>query len=405
MNRTSREKNFYEQREKPVASDQIDVEFVVPQTHRLRFTTDVFGEDRDVLAAVLESSDGQAVRVQFWVDQHVADATPDLLDKINRFIDCNADRITRVGSVQFVPGGEDVKNDVHVIERMLKVFNAGELDRRSYVIAIGGGAVLDAVGFATAIAHRGLRLVRLPTTTLAQGDSGVGVKNGTNLFQKKNWMGAFAVPWAVINDAELLTTLSNRDFISGFSEAVKVSLLKDSAQFEKICQDAVQIRARNMEVALPVIKESVKMHLDHITQGGDPYEALEARPLDYGHWSAHKMEVMSGFALRHGEAVAIGVAIDTVYSSLVHGLDPSVPEKVLKCLTDLGFTLTDGSLTDVETLFCGLEEFRQHLGGRLTLTMLRNIGDAIDVHQVQRDKMVEAIEYVMRYANVQSHLT
>ena len=388
-----------------MASDQIDVEFVVPQTHRLRFTTDVFGEDRDVLAAVLESSDGQAVRVQFWVDQHVADATPDLLDKINRFIDCNADRITRVGSVQFVPGGEDVKNDVHVIERMLKVFNAGELDRRSYVIAIGGGAVLDAVGFATAIAHRGLRLVRLPTTTLAQGDSGVGVKNGTNLFQKKNWMGAFAVPWAVINDAELLTTLSNRDFISGFSEAVKVSLLKDSAQFEEICQNAVQIRARNMEVALPVIKESAKMHLDHITQGGDPYEALEARPLDYGHWSAHKMEVMSGFALRHGEAVAIGVAIDTVYSSLVHGLDPSVPEKVLKCLMDLGFTLTDGSLTDVETLFCGLEEFRQHLGGRLTLTMLRNIGDAIDVHQVQRDKMVEAIEYVMRYANVQSHLT
>lgn len=405
MKRTFREKNFYEQREKSVASDQIDVEFVVPQTHRLRFTTDVFGEDRDVLAAVLESSDGQAVRVQFWVDQHVADATPDLLDKINRFIDCNADRITRVGSVQFVPGGEDVKNDVHVIERMLKVFNAGELDRRSYVIAIGGGAVLDAVGFATAIAHRGLRLVRLPTTTLAQGDSGVGVKNGTNLFQKKNWMGAFAVPWAVINDAELLTTLSNRDFISGFSEAVKVSLLKDSPQFEEICQNAVQIRARNMDVALPVIKESAKMHLDHITQGGDPYEALEARPLDYGHWSAHKMEVMSGFALRHGEAVAIGVAIDTVYSSLVHGLDPSVPEKVLKCLMDLGFTLTDGSLTDVETLFCGLEEFRQHLGGRLTLTMLRNIGDAIDVHQVQRDKMVEAIEYVMRYANVQSHLT
>jgi len=388
-----------------VVSDQIDVEFVVPQTHRLRFTTDVFGQDRDVLAAVLESSEDQAVRVQFWVDQHVVDATPDLLDKINRFIDSNADRIKRVGSVQLVPGGEDVKNDVHVIERMLKVFNAGDLDRRSYVIAIGGGAVLDAVGFATAIAHRGLRLVRLPTTTLAQGDSGVGVKNGTNLFQKKNWMGAFAVPWAVINDAELLTTLSNRDFISGFSEAVKVSLLKDPAQFEKICNDAVKIRERNMEIALSVIKESAKMHLDHITQGGDPYEALEARPLDYGHWSAHKMEVMSGFALRHGEAVAIGVAIDTVYSSLVHGLDSTVPEKVLKCLTDLGFTLTDGSLTDVDTLFCGLEEFRQHLGGRLTLTMLRHVGDAIDVHQVQRDQMVKAIEYVMRYAHVQSHLT
>src|SRR5207247_9388675 len=102
---------------------------------------------------------------------------------------------------------ETFKNKTSVLEGMLKTFEAAGLDRRSYVIVAGGGAVLDAVGFAAAIAHRGLRLVRLPTTTLSQADSGVGVKNSVNLFGKKNWIGTFAVPWAVINDAGLLEPL------------------------------------------------------------------------------------------------------------------------------------------------------------------------------------------------------
>ncbi len=140
----------------------------------------------------------------------------------------------RVSDIQIVPGGEAIKNDIHVLERMLKMMHAADLDRRSYVVVLGGGAVLDTVGFAAAIAHRGIRLVRLPTTTLAQADSGIGVKNSVNLFQKKNWLGTFAVPWGVINDATLLATLSDRDFICGFAEAVKVSLLKSPAMFAQL---------------------------------------------------------------------------------------------------------------------------------------------------------------------------
>jgi 3-dehydroquinate synthase len=272
--------------------------------------------------------------------------------------------------------------------------NAADLDRRSYVVVIGGGAVLDAVGFAAAIAHRGIRLVRLPTTTLSQGDSGIGVKNSVNLFEKKNWIGTFAVPWAVINDAALLETLPERDFLCGFSEAVKVSLLKDADGFEEICAAADQIRQRDMAVAGPVIRRSAELHLEHITQGGDPFESLEARPLDYGHWSAHKLEVMSDFELRHGEAVAIGVAIDTVYSSLAHGFPEADAERVLDCLSRLGLPLSHPLLDETGTLFAGLEEFRQHLGGRLTLTMLPRIGAKLDVHEVDEARMLEAIERV-----------
>ncbi len=377
----------------------IDASFSVPFVHRLRFTDDVFGADQQVLANVLEPSEGRPARVQFWVDQHVLDAQPNLRERLGQFVNAH-EHLQRAGNVQIVPGGEDIKNDIHILERMLKVFNAANLDRRSYVVVIGGGAVLDTVGFATAIAHRGLRLVRLPTTTLGQADSGVGVKNGVNLFHKKNWLGAFATPWAVVNDAQLLTTLSDRDWVCGFSEAVKVALLKDPVWFDRLCHDARPIGQRDVTVALPAIRTSAQWHLRHITEGGDPFEMLEARPLDYGHWSAHKLEAMSEFSLRHGEAVAIGVAIDTVYSSLKFGFPRRDATRVLRCLRDLGFSLSCPELRDITTLFAGLEEFRQHLGGRLTLTMLRAVGQPFEVHEVDRGAMCSAMEYVAREAQL-----
>ncbi|RLS78682.1 MAG: 3-dehydroquinate synthase [Planctomycetota bacterium] len=371
-----------------------DVDFTVAFRHRLRFTHDVLGADSEVLIRLLESSEGRIPRVQFWLDEHVANANPDLRQRLHSIARRNTDKFQVVGNVQIVPGGEAVKNDVHILERMLKVFHEADLDRRSYVVVIGGGAVLDAVGFAAAIAHRGLRLIRIPTTTLAQADSGIGVKNSVNLFEKKNWLGSFAVPWGVINDRSLLTTLSDRDFRCGFSEAVKVSLLKDPDFFERILSNADAIVARG-DACWSVIQDSANWHLKHITAGGDPFEMLEARPLDFGHWSAHKLEAMSHFELRHGEAVAIGVAVDTVYSSLVHGLPESEADRVLQSLERLKLLNDHPTLRRTDELFQGLEEFRQHLGGRLTVTMLSEIGRPIDVHEVDRGRMKEAIQLVV----------
>ena len=383
-----------------VDSRTIDIPFSVPFVHRLRFTEDVLGTDLDVLLDVLEPSGDQLPRVQFWLDECVADAVPDLRNRVDNFCQQHADRFLTPGNIQTVPGGEVVKNDIHILERMLKCINHADLDRRSYVVAIGGGAVLDAVGFAAAIAHRGIRLIRLPTTTLAQADSGVGVKSAVNLFEKKNWVGSFAVPWAVINDAKLLSTLPDRDFVCGFSEAVKVSLLKDPELFDNLCRNAEQIRDRNSEITEPIISRSAIHHLNHITKGGDPFEALEARPLDYGHWSAHKLEVMTNFELRHGEAVGIGVAVDTVYSSLVHGLPKSDADRVLKCLAQMGLPLDHAALHETDELFAGLEEFRQHLGGRLTITMLKAVGDSIDVHEIDESNMRKAITMVAEFASI-----
>lgn len=381
----------------PTLAERIDVPFVVPFVHRLRFTGDVLGDEQDVLLDLLERSGPNPARVQFWLDGHVAAARPDLPSRLEALARSRPGQLAPAG-MHVVPGGEAIKNDIHLLEHLLKVFEAADLDRRSYVVVVGGGAVLDAVGFAAAIAHRGLRLVRLPTTTLSQADSGIGVKNGVNLFGKKNWVGAFAVPWAVVNDEALLATLPDRDFVCGFAEAVKVALLKDTTFFDRLCRDAARIRRRDREAARPALRAAAGWHLRHITRGGDPFENEVARPLDFGHWSAHKLEIMSDFALRHGEAVAIGLAIDCVYSSTAHGLPRRDADRVLRCLADLGLPLAHPCLADTGVLFAGLEEFRQHLGGELTLTMLRGAGDPIDVHAVDRERMGAAIAEVVAFA-------
>lgn len=374
-----------------------DKPFRVHFTHRLRFARDILGKDSAQLLQLLEASEGQTARVQFWIDRQVAQSNPELLDRIEQFTTRHAEQFQVCGKPHLVDGGEAIKNDVDVLRNMLRQMNFADLDRRSYVVVIGGGALLDAVGFATAIAHRGLRLIRIPTTTLAQADSGVGVKNGVNLFDKKNWLGAFAVPWAVINDQKLLDSLPDRDFRCGFSEAVKVSLLKEPAFFHWLHQNAESIGNRGPQCS-EAIRRSALWHLRHITEGGDPFEMLEARPLDFGHWSAHKLETMTQFELRHGEAVAIGVAIDTIYSGFRHGLSDDAVELVLEALQKLGLLTAHPALDRTEELFTGLEEFRQHLGGRLTVTMLEDIGRPIDVHHVDREAMRQAIESVRERA-------
>lgn len=379
-----------------VAQDSLDVSFTVPQTMRLRFTRECFESDWDDVLALFVSDSGPA-RVQFWIDQGVVDSNPSLQDELSRRVLSSRDRMELTSPVKFIRGGEQIKNNVEQIESIFRAIDQDGLDRRSYLCVVGGGALLDAVGYAAGIAHRGIRLIRFPTTTLAQADSGVGVKNAINAFGKKNWKGTFAVPWGVVNDQSLLAPIPQRDFIAGFSEAVKVSLLKSSGAFRFLCEHAKSIAERDWDAVMVAIRSSVLMHLHHITHGGDPFEMQEARPLDFGHWSAHKLEHLTQFRLRHGEAVAIGVAIDTVYSHLVHGLERSDMLATLQVLSDLGLPIFDRAVAS-DAIFEGLEEFRQHLGGRLTVTMLKGVGSCIHVHQIDRTSMLRAIQIVEEYS-------
>ncbi|GGK74225.1 hypothetical protein GCM10011405_22880 [Rufibacter glacialis] len=287
--------------------------------------------------------------------------------------------------------------------RVLGAINDFGVCRHSYVVAIGGGAVLDMVGFAAATAHRGIRLIRVPTTVLSQNDSGVGVKNSMNAFGKKNFLGTFAPPFAVLNDSGFLLTLEDRDWRGGIAEAVKVALIKDASFYFQIKQNARRLAAREMEPMQDLIFRCAEMHVAHIG-GGDPFEFGSSRPLDFGHWAAHKLEQMTDYKLRHGEAVAIGIALDVMYSKLAGMLSEKECNDILSLLCELGFDLYIPALSQsLETsagklhILQGLEEFREHLGGQLTIMLLQKIGVGVEVHHLNETLIAEAVDQLRKW--------
>jgi len=359
--------------------------------HRVRFTRGAFAPTNTSLADVFTSGTSAPPKVLVAVDQGIVEALPGLQAQIERYFADNADDLPRLVGFRAVVGGEQSKNDLSNLESFLGEIDKHHLDRHSYILVIGGGAVLDMVGFAAAVAHRGIRLVRMPTTTLAQADSGVGVKNGVNMFGKKNFIGAFAVPWAVVNDLSLLDTLDDREWRSGLSEAVKVGLLKDAGLYRLISKRAAHLGKRDRALADDVIQRSAHLHLDHIAFGGDPFEMTTARPLDFGHWSGHKLEQLTDFSIKHGEGVALGLALDVTYCELNGMLAPEVAQDIRRTLETLGFDLYHPAMDDADALLNGLDEFREHLGGQLTITLIEAPGKPVNVHTIDRDTMAAAI--------------
>lgn len=359
---------------------------VIRQDLRLLFTRDVFSPDNPILSRVLTPRDeGTAPRVLVFWDEGLAHGWPDMGTRIGAWFAAWPHVVRLVGDPVPVTGGERVKNDRAQLERVWAAIDAAHLCRHSYVLVVGGGAVLDMVGFGAATAHRGIPLVRVPTTSLSQADGGIGVKNGVNWFGKKNWLGSFTIPHAVVNDATFLHRLPMRDRRAGLVEAVKVSLIRDAAFFDFIEAHTAALAACDVEPFEAVVRTSARHHLEHIATAGDPFEKGSARPLDFGHWAAHKLEQMTGFALSHGEAVAIGLALDVVYASRIGLLPAATAERILGVLTGIGFVLhhpalAERSATGQRVLLGGLEEFREHLGGRLTIPMIRAVGDTLDVH-------------------------
>jgi 3-dehydroquinate synthase len=361
---------------------------------RVFFTENVFASDNLTLRNAL--ADTQPRKALVVIENSLSQARPGLEKQIEDYFSKQRKQLQLVRPPVPVVGGEHSKNSIPLVTEILSQIDRHHIDRQSYLLAVGGGALLDLAGFAAAVAHRGVRHVRVPTTTLAQADSGVGVKNAINAFGKKNFIGTFAPPHAIINDFNLLATLPPRDKRAGYVEAVKVACIRDRAFFADIEQDAERLMSFEPNAMKQLIRRCAELHLTHIATAGDPFEKDSARPLDFGHWSAHKLEQISNFTRSHAEAVAIGIALDVIYSRLSGLLRERSCERILKLLENLGFELYADELLDADRkgnlrILDGLEEFREHLGGRLTITLLKEIGRAVEVHEMIPKKIVAAI--------------
>lgn len=363
---------------------RIDISYL----HRIRFTFDVFHEANLVLADLVRSiSAEKRVKLLAFVDEAVVEMNPGVLIGLCRYVIQHSNLMEFAGEPVVLPGGESCKNDFQNVEQCWTAIHRAALDRHSLVLAIGGGAVLDLVGFAAATAHRGIRLIRLPTTTLSQGDGGVGVKNGVNFFGKKNWVGTFNVPFAVVNDFQFLETLPPRVHRDGLIEAVKVAMIRDAVFFQWLEGHADELAQLHKAAVEEAVQRSAELHIEHIATGGDPFELGSARPLDFGHWAAHRLEALSDFSVSHGEAVAIGMALDITYSMEKHIMSEADGSRALDLIEKLGFPTFSSHLLACEPegkskILTGLEEFREHLGGELTITLVPCIGEKMEVHEM-----------------------
>ena len=370
---------------------------------RVFFSENIFAPENPALRDAL--ADAAPRKVLVVIDDGLSQAQPQLEQIITHYFLQHAKDFSLVRPPLDVPGGEAAKNSTTLIGNLHEQMHRHHLDRHAYLLAIGGGALLDVAGFAAATAHRGVRHVRIPTTTLAQADSGVGVKNGINLFGQKNFIGTFAPPFAVFNDFNLLATLKPEDKRAGYVEAVKVACIRDAKFFDEIERNAEKLISFEPDAMKRLIHRCAELHLNHIATSGDPFETGSARPLDFGHWAAHKLEQLSSFQISHGHAVAIGIALDVIYSRHLGLLAAPVAERILKLLERLGFKLFADELLNADdanrlTVLSGLEEFREHLGGELTITLLNEIGRGVEVHEMDSGKIIEAIHELRERKNV-----
>lgn len=369
--------------------------FSVSFAYDVVFTRDVFAEGNSSLATVLGTEEAKLVAV---LDSGLVAAWPGTPRAVERWCSRHG-RFQLACPPHIVEGGEKAKNSLEILDEVGRLAADAHLSRSDYVLIIGGGAVLDAVGFAASTVHRGIRHVRIPTTAISQGDSGVGVKNSLNRFGHKNYYGAFVPPHAVVNDTNFLRTLSDRDWAGGIAESFKVAVIKDAAFLDSLLRSADLLHARNLDVMEEVVRRTAILHLDHIRTSGDPFERGSARPLDFGHWAAHRLESLSGHRLGHGQAVAIGMAIDLVAASRMGLIASDEVARILGGLERCGLPLWDPLLDErlpdgKPAILLGLAEFAEHLGGKLTLAMPRGVGRMTFVHDLPETLVKDALEHL-----------
>ena len=375
-------------------------EFSVDFSYSVCFTRDAFGAGNTALRSVL--APGAVNRIVVFIESGIAEIYPELQAAVCDWSAANCD-IAELRCAPFILSGGELSKTPEFALEVCGLLEKASLCRQSYALIIGGGAFLDSVSFACSLYHRGIRQIRFPTTALAQCDSGVGVKNAVNFLDRKNLIGVFDPPEAVITDSRFLDRLPLREISSGAAEALKVALIKDADFFAQLERDAERIMHSDMDAVSSFIRRSAEIHLEHIAKNGDPFELGSARPLDFGHWSAHKLEMLSGYTLRHGEAVGMGILLDTRYAVLSGIAAESVYERTESLFRRLGLPFearyfemrhADGR----RKIFDGVEEFREHLGGGLHITLPVSTGRRVEVTSIDFDLMERALRDVVSRA-------
>ncbi|OYX22120.1 MAG: 3-dehydroquinate synthase [Rhodobacterales bacterium 32-66-9] len=298
-----------------------------------------------------------------------------------------------------LPPGEATKNWAN-LARCTEWLLEQRVERKDVVLALGGGVIGDLVGFSAAILRRGVRFVQVPTTLLAQVDSSVGGKTGINTAQGKNLVGAFHQPSLVLADIDVLTSLPDRDLLSGYGEVVKYGLLGDADFFGWLEREGPAIRAGDPAARLRAVTRSVEMKAGIVAR--DETEEGERALLNLGHTFCHALEKATGYSSRllHGEGVAIGCALAFEVSSRLGLCSQEDPSRVRAHLAAMGMKVDirdiPGEIPGSETLIALMGQDKKVVDGKLRFILARGIGQAFVAEDVPGETVRAVLDDAVR---------
>ncbi|MFT4176114.1 MAG: 3-dehydroquinate synthase [Luteolibacter sp.] len=290
-----------------------------------------------------------------------------------------------------VPAGEASKSMAHV-ETLCRDMTRSGHDRKSFVIALGGGVVGDLAGFVAAIFYRGIPFVQIPTTIVAQVDSSIGGKTGVNIAEGKNLLGAFHQPTVVLVDPETLRTLPAREFNEGFAEAIKHAAIRDADMLAEIASLDPETRdvpadliARNIGIKARVVEE-------------DEHETRDIRALlNFGHTIGHGIEASVPYGeMLHGEAISLGIRAALFLSEKHAGLPPQASQKILDLLARFQLPLVLPESITTESVMEKLARDKKFSAGAIRFVVLDALGSAKVEKSITRDDLLEAIDHLRK---------
>lgn len=296
-------------------------------------------------------------------------------------------------NVIYFPGGEPRKRMQSVEEMAEQMVSLGG-DRSSVVIAFGGGIVNDLGGFLAAIFMRGIPVIQIPTTLLAQVDASVGGKTGANLVSGKNLVGCFHQPLAVLADPDALTTLSDREFRAGLMEVVKCGVIRSESLFRTMSERSRDILFRDPKLLEEIISESVRIKCDVVSE--DEKESGVRRILNFGHTIGHALEAETNYThFLHGEAVGIGMKAAAHLSHLAGSLGPAARDEIIEAVERYGpFPTTQGVVP--ANLLGRLAKDKKAVRGAVHFVLATRIGDAEVVSGIEEAAVLESIRLALQ---------
>jgi 3-dehydroquinate synthase len=295
----------------------------------------------------------------------------------------------RPHQVLFFPGGEPRKKMAEV-EALAEQMMAGGADRSSVVVAFGGGIVTDVAGFLAAVFMRGVPVIQVPTTLLAQVDAAVGGKTGVNLVAGKNLVGSFHQPLVVLIDPDVLKTLPEREYRAGLYEIIKCGVIRDAGLFRVLAEGADRVFAQEPETVDRIIADAVRIKAEVVT--ADEREGDLRRILNFGHTVGHALEADTQYQrFLHGEAVAFGMRAATTLAERVVQLPRTEATRIQEVIGTYGPIPTLAGIT-ASSLFRRLSADKKTVQGKIHFVLPVKIGDVKIVTGVDDRAVIEAIE-------------